>query len=202
LLLEKAIPSMKIFLDSPMASKITEVFQHHSNLFDEQMAKFIRNFGSPFNLPQVEMAGDAAQSKAINNIKGSIMVIAGSGMCTGGRIKYHLVNNISQPQNTIMFVGYQAVGTLGRQIIDGAKTVRILGEQRQVKARITRVHGFSAHADRYELLTWLKGLQSPPRKVFVIHGETECASNFGGYLREQTGWDVSVPAYLDEVVLE
>jgi metallo-beta-lactamase family protein len=101
-----------------------------------------------------------------------------------------------------MFVGYQAVGTLGRQIIDGAKTVRILGQQYPVKANIVQVHGFSAHADRFELLTWLKGLKSPPRKVFVVHGETESASNFGDYLREQTGWDVSVPAYQDEVVLE
>jgi metallo-beta-lactamase family protein len=202
LLLEKSIPSIKIFLDSPMASKITEVFQHHSELFDEQMSRFIKNFGSPFKLPQVEMAGDAAQSKAINNIKGTIMVIAGSGMCTGGRIKYHLANNISRSQSSIMFVGYQAVGTLGRQIVDGAKKVRILGQQYEVKANIVQVHGFSAHADRFELLTWLKGLQTPPRKVFIIHGETESASNFGNYLREQTGWDVSVPAYQDEVVLE
>ena len=202
LLLDKAIPYMKIFLDSPMASRITEVFQRHSELFDEQMAAFMRNFGSPFNLPQVEMAGDAAQSKAINNIKGTVMVIAGSGMCTGGRIKYHLANNISRPQSSIMFVGYQAVGTLGRQIIDGAKKVRILGQEYQVKANIVQVHGFSAHADRFELLTWLKGLQTPPRKVFVIHGETKSASNFGDYLREQTGWDVSVPAYQDEVFLE
>jgi metallo-beta-lactamase family protein len=202
LLLEKSIPSLKIFLDSPMASRITEVFQHHSDLFGEQMTKFIKNFGSPFNLPQVEMAGDAAQSKAINNIKGTVMVIAGSGMCTGGRIKYHLANNISRPQSSIMFVGYQAVGTLGRQIIGGAKNVRILGRQYQVKANIVQVHGFSAHADRYELLTWLKGLQTPPRKVFVIHGETKSASGFADYLRQQTGWDVSVPAYQDEVVLE
>jgi metallo-beta-lactamase family protein len=202
LLLEKTIPYMKIFLDSPMASKITEVFQRHSDLFDEQMAAFMRNFGSPFNLPQVEMAGDAAQSKAINNIKGTIMIIAGSGMCTGGRIKYHLANNISRPQSSIMFVGYQAVGTLGRQIVEGANTVRILGQQHQVKAKIVQVHGFSAHADRYELLTWLKGLQVPPRKVFIIHGETESASNFSDYLREQTGWNVAVPAYKDEVVLE
>jgi metallo-beta-lactamase family protein len=202
LLLDKAIPSLRIFLDSPMASKITEVFQHHSELFDEQMAKFIKNFGSPFNLSQVEMAGDAEQSKAINNIKGTVLVIAGSGMCTGGRIKYHLANNISRPQSSIMFVGYQAVGTLGRQIIDGAKKVRIHGQQYQVKANIVQVHGFSAHADRFELLTWLKGLQSPPRKVFVIHGEAESASNFADYLRRQTGWDVSVPAYQDEVVLK
>lgn len=202
LLLEKSIPSLKIFLDSPMASKITEVFRHHSELFDEQMATFMRNFGSPFNLPQVEMAGDAAQSKAINNIKGTVMVIAGSGMCTGGRIKYHLANNISRPQSSIMFVGYQAVGTLGRQIIDGAKKVRILGQQYEVKANIVQVHGFSAHADRFELLTWLKGLQTPPKMIFVVHGETKSASGFADYLRQQTGWDVSVPAYQDEVVLE
>jgi metallo-beta-lactamase family protein len=202
LLLDKTISPLRIFLDSPMASKITEVFQRHSDLFDEQMSRFIKNFGSPFNLPQVEMAGDTEQSKAINNIKGTVMVIAGSGMCTGGRIKYHLANNISRPQSSIMFVGYQAVGTLGRQIVDGAKKVRILGQQFPVKANIVQVHGFSAHADRYELLNWLKGLQSPPRKVFVVHGETESAFDFGDYLREQTGWDVSVPAYQDEVVLE
>ncbi|MDD5064639.1 MAG: MBL fold metallo-hydrolase [Phycisphaerae bacterium] len=202
LLLEKTISPLKIFLDSPMASKITKVFQSHPELFDEKMAEFIRNKKSPFNLPNLELAGKAEESKAINNIKGTVMIIAGSGMCTGGRIKYHLVNNISKPENTIMFVGYQAVGTLGRQIVDGAEKVRILGEQREVKANIVRIHGFSAHADRSELLTWLKGLKTPPRKVFIVHGETESASNFGTYLREQTGWDVSVPAYRDEVVLE
>jgi len=202
LLLEKAIPSLKIFLDSPMASRITKVFQNHPELFDEQMAEFIRNRKSPFNLPQLQLAGKADESKAIDRIKETVIVIAGSGMCTGGRIKYHLVNNISKPQSTIMFVGYQAVGTLGRQIVDGAKTVRILGEERQVKANIVRIHGFSAHADRDELLEWLKELKAPPRKVFVVHGESESASGFGDYLREQTGWDVSVPAYQDEVVLK
>ncbi len=202
LLHEKAISPLKIFLDSPMASKITKVFQNHPELFDKKMTEFIRNSNSPFNLPNLELAGKVDESKAINNIKGTVMIIAGSGMCTGGRIKYHLVNNISKPQNSIMFVGYQAVGTLGRQIVDGAEKVRILGEQREIKANIVRIHGFSAHADRNELLKWLKELKKPPRKVFVVHGETESASNFGNYLREQTGWDVSVPAYKDEVILD
>ncbi len=202
LLLEKAISPLKIFLDSPMASRITTVFRNHPELFDEQMTEFTSKLRSPFNLPGLEMAGKAEESKAINNVKGTVMIIAGSGMCTGGRIKYHLVNNISRPQNSIMFVGYQAVGTLGRQIVDGAETVRILGEQRKIKARVVRIHGFSAHADREELLKWLKELKSPPRKIFVVHGETESASNFGDYLREQTGWQVAVPAYQDEVVLE
>lgn len=202
LLLEKAIPRLRIFLDSPMASRITKVFQNHPELFDEQMAEFIRNLKSPFNLPNLEMTGKVEESEAINSIKETVIIIAGSGMCTGGRVKYHLVNNISRPESTIMFVGYQAVGTLGRQIVDGAKEVRILGQQYQVKAKVVRIHGFSAHADRNELLAWLKELEAPPRAVFVVHGETESASSFGDYLREQTGWDVSVPDYQDEVVLK
>lgn len=202
LLSEKTIPPLKIFLDSPMASKITKVFQSHPELFDKKMSEFVRNSNSPFNLPNLELAGKAEESKAINNIKGTVMIIAGSGMCTGGRIKYHLVNNISKPENTIMFVGYQAVGTLGRQIVDGAEKVRILGEQREVRANIVRIHGFSAHADRGELLKWLKELETPPRGVFVVHGEAESASKFGEYLKQQTGWNVSVPAYQDEVILK
>jgi len=202
LLLEKKIPRLKIFLDSPMASRITEVFKNHPELFDEEMTEFINNRKSPFNLPELKMAGKADESKAINNIKGTVMVIAGSGMCTGGRVKYHLVNNISRPQSSIMFVGYQAIGTLGRQIVDGAEKVRILGNKYQVKAKVVRIHGFSAHADRDELLKWLKELEAPPRAVFVVHGESESAKAFGNYVREQTGWDVSVPAYQDEVVLK
>jgi len=202
LLLEKKIPHLKIFLDSPMASRITEVFKNHPELFDEQMAEFVKNHESPFNLPELEMAGNADESKAINDIKGTIMVIAGSGMCTGGRVKYHLVNNISGPNNTIMFVGYQAIGTLGRQIVDGAKKVRILGQQYPVKAKVVRINGFSAHADRDELLKWLRELEAPPKAVFVVHGESDSAKAFGDYVREQTGWDVTVPSYEDEVVLK
>jgi len=202
LLLEKKIPRLKIYLDSPMASRITEVFKNHPELFDEQMAEFVKKRESPFNLPELKMAGNADESKAINNIKGTIMVIAGSGMCTGGRVKYHLVNNISRPENTIMFVGYQAIGTLGRQIVDNAKKVRILGSEYQVKAKIVRINGFSAHADRDELLKWLRELEAPPRAVFVVHGEPESAKAFGDYVRVQTGWDVTVPAYQDEVVLK
>jgi len=202
LLLEKKMPRLKIFLDSPMASRITEVFKNHPELFDEQMAKFVKKRESPFNLPELEMAGNADESKAINNIKGTIMVIAGSGMCTGGRIKHHLVNNISRRDSTIMFVGYQAIGTLGRQIVDGVKKVRILGSEYQVKAKVVRINGFSAHADKDELLKWLKELEAPPRSVFVVHGECESALSFGNFLRDKTGWNVSVPAYQDEIALD
>jgi len=200
--LKNMIPELKVFLDSPMASRITKVFQNHPELYDKKMTDFVKRHKSPFDLPGLQMAGTADESKAINYIKGTIMVIAGSGMCTGGRVKHHLVNNISRPNNTIMFVGYQAIGTLGRSIVDGAKEVRILGEKRSIKAKIVRIHGFSAHADRNELLDWLRELEAPPRGVFVVHGETESARSFGNYVRKQTGWKVSVPGYQDQIVLD
>jgi len=202
LLLEGTITRLKIFLDSPMATRVTRVFKHHAELFDEKMTEFVKRHKSLFDLPGLELAGSAEESKAINRIKGPVMVIAGSGMCTGGRVKYHLVNNISRPDSTIMFVGYQATGTLGRRIVDGEKEVRILGQKYQVKARVVRIHGFSAHADKNELLDWLRELEAPPRRVFVVHGETESACSFGDYVREQTGWDVAVPAYQDEIILD
>ena len=202
LLLEDRIPHLMVFVDSPMAVSVTEVFGQHPELFDEEMIRLVSRGESPFSFPNLKMTRTTEESKTINYIKGTAVIIAGSGMCTGGRIKHHLVHNISRPENTIMFVGYQAVGTLGRQIVDGAEKVRILGEQREVKANIVRIHGFSAHADKNELLNWLKELETPPRGVFVVHGEAESASNFGEYLKEQTGWNVSVPAYQDEVVLD
>jgi len=202
LLLKEAIPHMTVFLDSPMASSITKVFQHHTELFDEEMMGYVRRHESPFNFPGLKITESTRESKAINQIRGTVMVIAGSGMCTGGRIKHHLVNNITRPESTIMFVGYQAVGTLGRQIVDGDKRVRILGQQYPVKARVARIHGFSAHADKDELVEWLSGLKRPPKSVFIVHGEPESARHFGDYLRQKMGWKVAVPAYQDEIVLD
>ncbi|MHC4658023.1 MAG: MBL fold metallo-hydrolase RNA specificity domain-containing protein [Planctomycetota bacterium] len=202
LLLEDAIPHLMVFLDSPMATRITKVFQHHPELFDEEMTELVEQNESPFNFPGLKMVSTTKESKAINHIKGTVVVIAGSGMCTGGRVKHHLVNNITRPESTIMFVGYQAVGTLGRQIVDGEKQVRILGQKHKVKARIVRIRGFSAHADRDELFQWLTRLKKPPKKLFVVHGESENASSFGDYVREKTGWKVAIPAYQQEVVLD
>ena len=142
------------------------------------------------------------ESKAINHIKGTTMIIAGSGMCTGGRIKHHLVTNITRRESTVLFVGYQAVGTLGRSIVEGAKKVRILGQRYPVRARIAQLHGFSAHADRDGLFRWLSGLKKAPRQLFVVHGEAESAQRFGDFLREKTGWQISVPEYGAEAILE
>jgi metallo-beta-lactamase family protein len=202
LLLEDAIPHLIIFLDSPMAAKITEIFRHHQELFDEETQEMLREHHSPFDLAGLKVTATSEESKAINHITGTVMIIAGAGMCTGGRIKHHLVNNISRKESSIMFVGYQAVGTLGRLIVDGAKKVRILGEEYKVKAKVVPINGFSAHADKNEMLDWLKKLKSPPRQIFLVHGEPESAKAFGEFLRAKTGWQVSIPAYEDQVVLD
>lgn len=202
LLQEDRIPHIATFLDSPMAVKVTEVFMNHPELFDEKMRDRMSRNNSPFSFKGLVKVQSTAESKAINHIKGTIMVIAGSGMCTGGRIKHHLANNISRPESTILFVGYQANGTLGRQILDGTPEVRILGQMYQVKAKIVQVHGFSGHADRKELLEWVQNLKKPPRKIFLVHGEKDSAENFRQYLVDKTGWDVMVPEYQQAVSLD
>lgn len=202
LLLENRIPHLMVFLDSPMAISITEVFKRHSELYDKEMTELVLRKKSPFEFPNLVMTQNTEESKAINHIKGTVMIIAGSGMCTGGRIKHHLVANISRKDSTILFVGYQAVGTLGRYIIDGAKKVRILGNYHPVKARIEQIHGFSSHADRDELYNWLSKLKRAPRSVFIIHGEERSAISFSSFVKEKTNWNVIIPRYGEEFTLE
>ena len=202
LLIDDKIPHLMVFMDSPMAVSVTEVFKNYTELFDAEMTAMIKRGESPFNFPGLKMVKSVNDSKAINHIKGTVIVIAGSGMCTGGRIKHHLVNNISRPESAVLFVGYQAVGTLGRRIVDGAKEVRILGRMYPVNANIVRIHGFSAHADRDELVRWLSALRTPPRRAFVVHGEPDAAKAFGRLLREKMKWEACVPEYKDGVVLD
>ncbi len=202
LLMEKKIPPVMAFLDSPMAIKVTEVFKDHPELLDNRMKALLAGNESPFDFKGLKMTRTTKESKAINSIRGTVVIIAGSGMCTGGRIKHHLVNNISRPESTILFVGYQAVGTLGRQIVDGAREVRILGQMREVRANIVRINGFSAHADRDELVEWLDALKRPPRHIFVVHGEAEASNSFAEYIRRRNGWEVTVPGYKDQIVID
>ena len=199
---EKKIPYMLAFLDSPMAIRVTEVFNKHAELFDEETTALIRQGDSPFEFPGLSFVRSTKESKGINNIKGTVMVIAGSGMCTGGRIKHHIVNNITRPESTLMFVGYQAFGTLGRRIVDGEEEVRVLGENYQVKARVAQLHGFSAHADQNELVEWLGTLKTPPKQIFVIHGETKSAHAFADFVKEKLGYNAIVPKYQQQIVLE
>lgn len=202
LLAANRIPHIMVFFDSPMAVSITEIFEGHLELFDKEAKAIIRSGKSPFSFPGLTRVSTTDESKAINQISGSIMIIAGSGMCNGGRIKHHLVSNISRRESTILFVGYQAVGTLGRQIVDGATDVRILGRKYKVKAKIVQMNGFSAHADKQELFHWLSAIKNQPRGVFVVHGEEEVSTGFADYLKDKLGWNVSVPQYKDEVILD
>jgi len=124
--------------------------------------------------------------------------MAGSGMCTGGRVKHHLVSNIVRPESTILFVGYQARGTLGREILERPEKVRILGQTYPVRARIEKINGISAHADKDELLKWVSGFRKPPQKIFIVHGEKEVAADFASTLRNKVKSEVIVPKYLEE----
>lgn len=201
LLRARRIPRPYVFVDSPMAVRLTEVFQRHPELFDDETRSLLRRGEHPCDFPGLRMTQSVEQSKAINEVRRGAVIIAGAGMCTGGRIKHHLVANISRPESTILFVGYQANGTLGRAILEGAREVRIHGQPRVVAARIAKINGFSAHGDRNELLGWLSGLQSSPRQTFVVHGEPEASRAFADLLHEKKGWSASVPAYQSSVEL-
>ena len=191
LLKEDEIPHLRTFVDSPMAIRVTDVFKRHQYLFDKETTALVRKM----RLPGLTMVRTQAESKTINHIKGSAIIIAGSGMCTGGRIKHHLVHNIEDRDNTILFVGYQAEGTLGRQILDGNRKVRILGQYFNVRARIERITGFSAHADKDELTTWLATNNTKPRHVFVTHGEINAANAFAEQVINTFGCPTSVPEF-------
>ena len=202
LLLREEIPPLTVFLDSPMAIRITEVFMRHAELFDKQMVQRLCQGNSCFSFENLKMVQSTEESKAINSIKGSSIIIAGSGMVTGGRVKHHIVNNITRPESTILFVGYQAEATPGRILLAGAKEFRLLGRVHKVNAHIEKIDGFSAHADRDGLLAWLSDIRVPPRCVFVTHGEEKAAISFAKLLNEKTGWTVQVPQYKDTMELD
>ncbi|MEI6892048.1 MAG: MBL fold metallo-hydrolase [Pontiella sp.] len=202
LLKEGRIPLLPVFVDSPMAIKVTEVFKKHPELYDDETVAQLQAGDEPCNFPKLTMSRSVDQSKSIAKVKGSAIIIAGSGMCTGGRIKHHLKSNMGRPESTILFVGYQAFGTLGRRILEKPDTIRLFGEEHALRARIERISGFSAHADRNELYHWISSIKKPPRNVFVTHGEEKQALAFGKFLNEKTGWSYMVPNYEQEVMLD
>lgn len=201
LLHEDRIPHLRVFVDSPMAVRVTEVFRRHRELFDEEAMQLLNEGRHPCDFPGLTMCRSVRESKSINHIRGTAIIIAGSGMCTGGRIKHHLSHNIARPESTVLFVGYQATGTLGRIILEGATDVRLHGRMYPVNARIAKVNAFSAHADRDELVRWLSGIKEAPRHVFVTHGEPASAQAFSRVLDERFGWETSVPSYQDACTL-
>ncbi|MCK4245311.1 MAG: MBL fold metallo-hydrolase [Candidatus Omnitrophica bacterium] len=198
LLREDKIAHLIVFVNSPMAINVTEVFKEYSDYFDKEAKALMGRGDSPFEFPLLKTTRSVAESKAINHIKGTSIIMAGSGMCTGGRIKHHLVKNITRQESTILFVGYQAKGTLGRTILERPESVRILGQVYPVRARIEKINGLSAHADRDELLNWVSGFKRAPEKIFVVHGEKEAAADFASTLRDKFKSEIIVPQYPQE----
>ncbi len=197
----KRIPYIMTFLDSPMAVEITKVFERCKKYLDEETLKLFREGQSPFEFPGLKLVETAEASKAINLIKGSTIIMAGSGMITGGRIKHHLIRNITRPESTLLFVGYQAKGTLGRQILDGNSPVRIHGQYYPVRMKVEKIDAFSAHAGMDDLHRWVSNFKSPPRRIFLTHGEEEPIMTLKDYIQSKSGWEVSAPTYMEEYSL-
>ncbi len=172
---------LRVYLDSPMAISATQIFRRHRECFDEETWAVISAGRDPFELPGLEIIRDAAESMALKHVSGAV-IIAGSGMCTGGRIRHHLRHNLWRAETSVVFVGYAAGGTLARQIIDGAETVRVFQEEVEVNAEIYTIGGFSAHADQRELLNWHSRTGAPER-TFLVHGEEKAMQALATHLK-------------------
>ena len=188
---EQRLPdNLRVFLDSPMAISATEIFKRHPECYEPEIAELFRKGHDPFYLPNLHFTREAAESIALNTVRSGALIMAGSGMCTGGRVRHHLKHNLSRPDCSVIFVGYAAEGTLARIIIDGAKELRLFGETIPVRARIHTINGFSAHADRHELLDW-HHKTGKPETTFLVHGDPRSMRAFGRLLE---GAHVEMPA--------
>jgi metallo-beta-lactamase family protein len=188
-----AIPKFPIFVDSPLAVNVTEVFRKHPELYDEEARKFLSDHGEPFGFQLLTYVRDVNQSKALNDLRGPFMVISASGMCEGGRVLHHLKNNIGDPRNTILLTGYQAENTLGRKIEEQRDEVPIFGELMRLRAEVQKLDALSGHADREEMLTWMKPIAAGLKKVFLVHGEPEQQAAFVTAIRERYGLEAVAP---------
>ena len=186
-----------VFLDSPMAISATQIFERHPECFDLQTLKASAGGKDPFNLPGLRFTRETAESIAISQIEGGAVIMAGSGMCTGGRVRHHLKHNLWGRRNSVVFVGYAANGTLARRIIDGAERVKIFSEEIPVHADIFTIGGFSAHADQAELLAWYSKTGNP-KTTFLVHGEEKSMKTFATKL---TGTQVKMPKLGEEYAL-
>ncbi len=183
-----------VYVDSPMAVNATEVFRKNAQTYDEEARAFLMKGDHPLTFKNLHYSSTSEESKQINIDRTPKVIISASGMCDAGRIRHHLKYNLWRPECAIVFVGYQAVGTVGRAIIEGAKSVKLFGEEIAVKAKIFNLAGFSGHADKDGLMSWLDGFIDEPRKVFLVHGEEKAKTAFAEYIRQKRGWNVT-PVY-------
>ena len=187
------LSGVPIYVDSPMAAAATRAFELHPEAYSEEARRLLRLGDQPLEFPGLRITSSVEESIAINESRDPCVIISASGMCTAGRVKHHLKHNISNPNSTVLFVGYQARGTLGQVIQSGTDPVRIFGEWYPVRARVEKIEGFSAHADREELLAWFESLAGLPRRTWIVHGEEDAAESFAEALASQFGAKVEVP---------
>lgn len=191
-----------VYVDSPLAISATEVFRENMNLFDEETQKIIARGDNPLEFPGLKFTQTVDESKALNESNEPCIIISASGMCDVGRIKHHLKHNLWNPNSTILFVGYQAPGTLGAKIVNGAKTVKIFGEEVAVKARIEYIEGYSGHADQEWLLNFVYSFIKKPKHIFLVHGEPEGQEILKEKIEETTHIPVTIPSYEETYTLE
>jgi metallo-beta-lactamase family protein len=187
------LKGVKCFVDSPMAVSATEIYSRHPECFDEDTLSLLRSGDSPLEFPGLQYARSRDESKAINGLREPHIVISASGMCTGGRVLHHLVQNIERKNCTLLFVGYQAEGTIGRRLLDGAKNIKIMEKQLDIRARIESLDAFSAHAGRNEILNWLRAFKKFPSQVFLNHGEPYATHAISDAIRSEFDSKVIIP---------
>lgn len=198
---EGEIPAMPVYLDSPMGIEATEIYSRHTSEHDFAMAQLRSQDRNPIRSRHLVLAKTPEQSKKINSMGGPMIIISASGMATGGRVLHHLKHRLPDAKTTVLLAGYQAEGTRGRLLQDGAKAIKMLGEVISVRAKVKVLDGFSAHADQGEILRWLKTFERAPRMTYVVHGESAGATALAQVIREQLNWPVEIAKYQQKVTL-
>lgn len=189
------LKNVPVYVDSPLAVKATEVFKRNAGVFDEEARDLLKKGDNPLKFDNLHFTQSVEESKALNFSDEPKIIISSSGMCEAGRIRHHLKHNLWKKNSSIVFVGYQAEGTLGQRIRDGAKKVKLFGEEIHVNAEIYNVEGFSGHADKNGLLNWLKGFKEKPCRLFIVHGEGQAKEDFAKEVEQQLGIECIIPEY-------
>ena len=193
------LSNIPVYLDSPLAISATEIFKNNVDYFDDETKKLILKGDNPFDFPELICTVSAEESKKINDAVGGAVIISASGMCDAGRIKHHLKHNLWREESVIIIVGFQAEGTLGRAIVDGAKKVHIFGEEIAVNAKVFTIGGFSGHADQNGLINWVSNFKNTPKKIIVVHGEETQSNSLADKIKEKFNVNAIIPDWLDTI---
>jgi metallo-beta-lactamase family protein len=199
---EERIPGIPMFVDSPLAVNVTEVFRRHTYLFDEETQRFLTNGDDPFGFKLLRYVREVSESKALNDLRGPFLVLTASGMCEAGRVLHHLRNTIENPRNMVLITGFQAEHTLGRKIVDKWPEVPIFGEPVRLRAEVVKLNELSGHADQQELLAWMKPMVQTSKRVFLVHGEPLQSAALAKAIKSIYGLNVTIPARGESVDLD